>query len=86
MDVTQEYGAAFYSCAMGMGLSAVCLALVGPAKAGFCQRQSKTKEVQRGKEEERRITQDNDQQDFLEVDLAPEDSPARQSSNKASVI
>ncbi|XP_074552120.1 solute carrier family 16 member 6b isoform X2 [Halichoeres trimaculatus] len=86
VDVTQEYGAAFYSCAVGMGLSAVCLALVGPAKAGLCGTQSRNPEVERNKEEQERITQDSDHQDFLEVDLAPEDSPARQSSDKASVI
>uniref|UniRef100_A0A3B4UZT9 Solute carrier family 16 member 6 n=1 Tax=Seriola dumerili TaxID=41447 RepID=A0A3B4UZT9_SERDU len=41
VDVTKNYGAAFYSCAVGMGLSAICLALVGPAKSGitWCQRQ-----------------------------------------------
>uniref|UniRef100_UPI0037E71DC3 solute carrier family 16 member 6b n=1 Tax=Semicossyphus pulcher TaxID=241346 RepID=UPI0037E71DC3 len=73
VDVTQDYGAAFYSCAVGMGLSAICLALVGPAKSGFCQRQSRNKEVGRSKEEEEKISQDSGQPDFLEVDLAPED-------------
>lgn len=86
VDITKEYGAAFYSCAVGMGLGAVCLALVGPAKAGFCQRQSRNEEVESSKEEEERITQDSDQQDFLEVDLAPEDSPVRKSLDKASVV
>ena len=41
MDATQNYGAAFYSCAIGMGLSAVFLGLVKPAKKGlFCRRRS----------------------------------------------
>ncbi|XP_034568060.1 solute carrier family 16 member 6b [Notolabrus celidotus] len=86
VDVTQDYGAAFYSCAVGMGLSAVCLGLVGPAKSGFCQKQSRNKDVGRTNEEVEQITQDSDQQDFLEVDLAPEDSPSRQAVDKATVI
>ncbi|KAF7204769.1 monocarboxylate transporter 7 isoform X3 [Nothobranchius furzeri] len=41
VDVTQNYGAAFYSCAVGMGLSAMFLGLVKPAKRGFsCRRRS----------------------------------------------
>lgn len=41
MDVTQNYGAAFYSCAVGMGLGAVCLAMVGPSKSGTCRGRGK---------------------------------------------
>ncbi|XP_072311682.1 monocarboxylate transporter 7-like [Eucyclogobius newberryi] len=41
VDVTKNYGAAFYSCAAGMTLSAVFLALVRPAKRGLiCKRNS----------------------------------------------
>ncbi|KAM4525348.1 monocarboxylate transporter 7-like isoform 2-T2 [Odontesthes bonariensis] len=41
VDATQNYGAAFYSCAIGMALSAVFLGLVKPAKRGlFCRRTS----------------------------------------------
>ncbi|KAG7507723.1 monocarboxylate transporter 7-like [Solea senegalensis] len=35
VDVTQNYGSAFYSCAAGMALSAVFLGLVKPAKKGL---------------------------------------------------
>ncbi|XP_076616091.1 monocarboxylate transporter 7-like isoform X1 [Chaetodon auriga] len=39
VDVTQNYGSAFYSCAVGMALSALFLGLVRPAKRGlFCKR------------------------------------------------
>uniref|UniRef100_A0A3P9LJ33 Monocarboxylate transporter 7 n=1 Tax=Oryzias latipes TaxID=8090 RepID=A0A3P9LJ33_ORYLA len=39
VDVTKNYGAAFYSCAIGMGLSALFLGLVRPAKKGMlCRR------------------------------------------------
>lgn len=41
MDVTQDYGAAFYSCAVGMALSALFLGLVRPAKRGLlCRRRN----------------------------------------------
>ncbi|KAK0144935.1 Monocarboxylate transporter 7 [Merluccius polli] len=35
VDVTHNYGSAFYSCAVGMGLGAACLALVGPTKSSL---------------------------------------------------
>ncbi|XP_023205379.1 monocarboxylate transporter 7-like isoform X2 [Xiphophorus maculatus] len=65
VDVTKNYGAAFYSCAAGMGLSAVCLALVGVAKSGVCHRTSGSE----NKEEEEQVSQDSKPLDFLEVDL-----------------
>ncbi|XP_077415177.1 solute carrier family 16 member 6b isoform X2 [Vanacampus margaritifer] len=68
VDITDNYGAAFYSCAVGMGLSAICLALVGPVKSGFCQRR-KSQLVEKP-------SHDSDLPDFLEVDMA-EDSPSK---------
>ncbi|KAM6964776.1 monocarboxylate transporter 7-like [Tautogolabrus adspersus] len=45
VDVTQNYGSAFYSCAIGMAISAVFLGLVRPAKRGIlCGRKSKSPE------------------------------------------
>ncbi|XP_068192784.1 solute carrier family 16 member 6b isoform X1 [Antennarius striatus] len=87
VDVTQNYGSAFYSCAAGMGCSAICLALVSPVKSGMCQRQSRSKETDKSTEEEEQMYQD-DQTDFLEVDIALEESPMRQavSQNKAIII
>lgn len=35
VDLTQNYGSAFYSCAAGMALSALFLGLVKPAKRGL---------------------------------------------------
>uniref|UniRef100_A0A3Q1GF46 Monocarboxylate transporter 7 n=1 Tax=Acanthochromis polyacanthus TaxID=80966 RepID=A0A3Q1GF46_9TELE len=78
VDLTQNYGSAFYSCAVGMGLSAICLALVGPAKSGLCQRPGRSN----GTEEQERRSQDGDQPDFLEVDLVLEGSPAQQTQDK----
>ena len=88
MDATQNYGAAFYSCAAGMGLSAFCLALVGPAKSGMCQRRSRNKKNCKSTEEEEYMSQDCDQMDFLEVDLAPEDNAVKQTVDQetSSVI
>ncbi|XP_029311787.1 monocarboxylate transporter 7-like [Cottoperca gobio] len=41
VDLTQNYGSAFYSCAIGMGISAVFLGLVKPAKKGLlCRRRN----------------------------------------------
>lgn len=41
MDMTQNYGSAFYSCAAGMALSAMFLGLVRPAKRGLlCRRRN----------------------------------------------
>lgn len=71
MDVTHNYGAAFYSCAAGMGVSAICLAMVGLTKSGMCQR------LGIKGEEEKKMSQDNEQLDFLEVDFAQENSPDR---------
>ncbi|XP_053193674.1 solute carrier family 16 member 6b isoform X2 [Scomber japonicus] len=86
VDATGNYGAAFYSCAAGMGLSAICLAMVGPAKSGMCQRQSREEEKGERAEEEN-MCQDVEQTDFLDVDLAPEQSPVRQAVDQgASVI
>lgn len=43
VDVTQNYGSAFYSCAVGMALSALFLGLVKPAKRGLLCRRRKSK-------------------------------------------
>ncbi|XP_054463279.1 solute carrier family 16 member 6b isoform X2 [Anoplopoma fimbria] len=80
VDVTQNYGAAFYSCAVGMGLSAICLALVGPTKSGMCQRQRGHEEEGRSTEEEEKMSEDSDQLDFLEMD-----SPVREAGDQDTV-
>ncbi|XP_054611027.1 monocarboxylate transporter 7-like [Dunckerocampus dactyliophorus] len=42
VDVTQNYGSAFYSCAAGMAVSAVFLGLVRPAKRGLlCRKRTR---------------------------------------------
>lgn len=78
VDVTQNYGAAFYSCAAGMGLGAICLALVGPTKSGMCQSRTTIAE------EEEKMPRDSDQPEFLEVDLAPEDGDLDRAMSQGS--
>ncbi|CAL8317226.1 unnamed protein product [Arctogadus glacialis] len=75
VDITDNYGSAFYSCAVGMGLGAVCLALVGPAKARASRRRGEGAGDQGDPARDDppgRPDDDDDDQDFLEVDLAPE--------------
>uniref|UniRef100_A0A8C7WWH2 Solute carrier family 16 member 6 n=1 Tax=Oryzias sinensis TaxID=183150 RepID=A0A8C7WWH2_9TELE len=69
VDVTKNYGAAFYSCAAGMGLGAVCLALVGVAKSRTCQRRSRRE--QKDVEQEEKLSRCSDDSDFLELDFGP---------------
>ncbi|KAM3920867.1 monocarboxylate transporter 7 isoform 1-T3 [Leptodactylus fuscus] len=38
VDWTHDYGSAFYSCALGMGLGALFLALVRPCRTVFCKK------------------------------------------------
>lgn len=54
MDMTQNYGSAFYSCAAGMAISAVFLGLVRPAKRRLlCRRRnSKRPDNTEGKKDE----------------------------------
>ncbi|XP_034425693.1 monocarboxylate transporter 7-like [Hippoglossus hippoglossus] len=46
VDVTDNYGSAFYSCAAGMALSSVFLGLVKPAKRGFLCRKRTSKQLE----------------------------------------
>ncbi|XP_051273151.1 monocarboxylate transporter 7-like [Dicentrarchus labrax] len=46
VDVTRNYGSAFYSCAVGMALSAVFLGLVKPAKRGLLCRKRDSKRAE----------------------------------------
>ncbi|KAI6049882.1 monocarboxylate transporter 7 [Marmota monax] len=66
VDQSRIYSRAFYSCAAGMSIAAVCLALVRPCKRGLCQpghSEEAQAEPQRGK-----ALQDIPE-DFLEMDL-----------------
>lgn len=68
VDVTQDYGSAFYSSAAGVCIGALFLSLVRPAKTGWscCRRNSESVK------QEQEVTPD----DFLEVDVILESSEA----------
>nr|XP_020462002.1 monocarboxylate transporter 7 isoform X2 [Monopterus albus]XP_020462004.1 monocarboxylate transporter 7 isoform X2 [Monopterus albus] len=46
VDVTQNYGSAFYSCAVGMALGALFLGLVKPAKRGLLCRKTNSNHLE----------------------------------------
>ncbi|XP_006886462.1 PREDICTED: monocarboxylate transporter 7 [Elephantulus edwardii] len=66
VDQSKIYSRAFYSCAAGMSLAAVCLALVRPCKRGLCQRQPSEETTAECRRE--KVLQDIPE-DFLEMDL-----------------
>ncbi|XP_055448268.1 monocarboxylate transporter 7 isoform X1 [Psammomys obesus] len=66
VDQSKIYSRAFYSCAAGMFVAAVCLALVRPCKKGLCQ-PPHSGENQTGSHH-RKALQDIPE-DFLEMDL-----------------
>ncbi|XP_041737325.1 monocarboxylate transporter 7 [Coregonus clupeaformis] len=76
VDMTQNYGSAFYSCAVGMGLGAIFLAMVGPAKSGLCHRGKtrKQKEEKEGEEEERRGGEEEERRGGEEEEKVSQDS------------
>lgn len=87
VDVTQNYGAAFYSCAAGIGVSAVCLAMVGVAKPIMCQRCIRNQDKNKNADKEEKMSHNSDQLDFLEVDLAEDITvPQAEAQNNTSVI
>lgn len=60
VDMTHNYGSAFYSCAAGMALSALFLGLVKPAKRGFsCMRRRRSESNAAHKEESEEQTEEN---------------------------
>ncbi|XP_030064332.1 monocarboxylate transporter 7 [Microcaecilia unicolor] len=71
VDYTQSFGSAFYSCAVGLAISAIFLSLVRPCKLGLCQRKEQHSENQTEENEE--VVQIPDE--FLEMDLRKNDAP-----------
>ncbi|CAH2291968.1 monocarboxylate transporter 7 [Pelobates cultripes] len=65
VDWTNNYGSAFYSCAVGMALGALCLALVRPCKKGLCRKKTTVARHESIK------CQDSQEMpvDFLEMDM-----------------
>ncbi|XP_010946933.1 monocarboxylate transporter 7 [Camelus dromedarius] len=73
VDQSEIYSRAFYSCAAGMLVAAVCLALVRPCKKGLCRRpraRERRAESRRGK------ALPDIPEDFLEMDLGKNENKA----------
>lgn len=76
VDRTDNYGSAFYSCAAGMGVGALFLGLVRPAKTGLC--------LGRRRNDQQTTDRDSSSQgidegpaDFVEMDMEIDHSPAK---------
>lgn len=66
VDQSKIYSRAFYSCAAGTALAAVCLALVRPCKKGLCQNPHSGENQTDG---HRGKALQDIPEDFLEMDL-----------------
>lgn len=74
MDITGNYGSAFYSCAVGMALGALFLGMVRPAKtAKLCWKKT-VEEEQKSPAERGTSVKENPKEDFVEEDNNPNDS------------
>ncbi|KAG1968344.1 monocarboxylate transporter [Pimephales promelas] len=76
VDTTDNYGSAFYSCAAGMGVGALFLGLVRPAKSGFClgKRRSDQRTPDRDSTSQ---GSDDGTADFVEMDMETDNSPTK---------
>ncbi|XP_023692761.1 solute carrier family 16 member 6b [Paramormyrops kingsleyae] len=72
VDLTQNYGSAFYSCAAGMALGAVFLGCVLPARRAACL----PGPPRAGDTPSKDAALQDAPVDFVELDLAPDASPA----------
>ncbi|XP_069055969.1 monocarboxylate transporter 7-like isoform X2 [Pleurodeles waltl] len=79
VDQTQNYATAFYSCAIGMALAAMCLALVRPCKNGLCRRKPK-KSIEEGDYNEKEVFKDVPD-DFLEMDFGKPEGSIKSNEN-----
>ncbi|XP_051995963.1 solute carrier family 16 member 6b [Xyrauchen texanus] len=76
VDVTKNYGSAFYSCAAGMGVGALFLGLVRPAKTGFCFWRKRNHQGQKTDRKSNSQGSDDAPADFVEVDMEIDNTPA----------
>lgn len=83
VDQTHNYGSAFYSCAIGMALAAICLALVRPCKNGLCRRKPK-KSIEEGDYNEKEVFKDVPD-DFLEMDFGKPEGSIKSNENSFEI-
>ncbi|XP_067274819.1 solute carrier family 16 member 6b [Pseudorasbora parva] len=76
VDKTDNYGSAFYSCAAGMGVGALFLGLVRPAKSGFCLRRRRN-DQQTPDRDSTSQGSDDGTVDFVEMDIETDNSSAK---------
>ncbi|KAK7167927.1 hypothetical protein R3I94_002099 [Phoxinus phoxinus] len=76
VDTTDNYGSAFYSCAAGMGVGALFLGLVRPAKSGFCLWRRRN-DQQTPDRDSTSQGSDDGTADFVEMDMETDNSPAK---------
>lgn len=79
VDQTQNYRSAFYCCAIGMALAAMCLALVRPCKNGLCRRKPK-QSIEDGAVNEKEVFQDVPD-DFIEMDIGKPEGSVKSNEN-----
>ncbi|KAM4664011.1 monocarboxylate transporter 7 [Discoglossus pictus] len=77
VDWTQDYRSAFYSCAVGMALGAIFLALVRPCKKGLFKRKSLTSQCESYSCQDAQETP----VDFLEMDLEKSEGISKSSES-----
>ncbi|XP_076852602.1 solute carrier family 16 member 6b [Brachyhypopomus gauderio] len=82
VDITHNYGSAFYSSAVGAALGTLFLGLVRPAKAGL--RRCLEKGVGEQQQEQDTEGSDGAPDDFLELDLVIESTGTQSSSGPAA--
>ncbi|XP_051744103.1 solute carrier family 16 member 6b [Ctenopharyngodon idella] len=76
VDKTNNYGSAFYSCAVGMGVGAVFLGLVRPAKLGLCLGRRRN-DQQTPDRDSTSQGSDDGTADFVEMDMENDNSPVK---------
>lgn len=96
VDVTHNYGSAFYSCAVGMALSAVFLGLVRPAKRGLICKKRNSKCLEDTNERtddsveqpiDHMIDKRNESpEDFSKIDVNLDDNQREATRNAEEVI
>lgn len=77
VDHTNNYGSAFYSCAAGMGVGALFLGLVRPAKTGLCIGKRRRNDQQTANRDASSQGSDDGPADFVEMDMETDNSPAK---------
>ncbi|KAJ8363668.1 hypothetical protein SKAU_G00124990 [Synaphobranchus kaupii] len=86
VDITHDYGSAFYSCAAGMALGTLFLGFVRPIKLGiFCKKKrGELQEIPKAQDGKNPSLAREVPVDFLEEDLPLEACPAKTQKSKES--